>query len=149
MAVRPITPANRSRCSQSDLAAVFSTGLVETSENFGSQGAPPSHPELLDWLALELIRNDWNIRTIQKQILLSQTYQQSSQFRDGLRERDPENQLYARGPRSRLPAFTLRDQALAVSGLLVEKIGGAIHQTLHATKNLEINFQQQLQAGPR
>ncbi len=102
----------------------FSTGLVETSENFGSQGSPPSHPELLDWLALELIRNDWNIRTIQKQILLSQTYQQSSQFRDGLRERDPENQLYARGPRSRLPAFTLRDQALAVSGLLVEKIGG-------------------------
>ena len=102
----------------------FSTGLVETSENFGSQGSPPSHPELLDWLALELIRNDWNIRAIQKQILLSQTYQQSSQFRDELLDRDPKNQLYARGPRSRLPAYTLRDQALAVSGLLVEKIGG-------------------------
>ncbi len=102
----------------------FSSGLVETSENFGSQGSPPSHPDLLDWLALELIRNDWNIRAIQKQILLSQTYQQASQFRDGLRERDPENQLYARGPRSRLPAFTLRDQALAVSGLLVEELGG-------------------------
>ena len=102
----------------------FSAGLVETSENFGSQGSPPSHPQLLDWLALELIRNDWNIRAIQKQILLSQTYQQSSHFRPELRERDPQNQLHARGPRSRLPAFTLRDQALAVSGLLVEKIGG-------------------------
>ena len=103
----------------------FSSGLVETSENFGSQGSPPSHPDLLDWLALELIRNDWNIQAIQRQILLSQTYQQSSQFRDELRERDPKNHLYARGPRSRLPAFTLRDQALSVSGLLVEKLGGA------------------------
>ena len=102
----------------------FSSGLVETSENFGSQGSPPSHPDLLDWLALELIRNDWNIQAIQKLILMSHAYQQSSQFRDELHERDPENQLYARGPRSRLPAFTLRDQALAVSGLLVEKIGG-------------------------
>lgn len=102
----------------------FSNGLVETSENFGSQGSPPSHPELLDWLALELIRNDWNIRAIQKQILLSQTYQQVSQLRGGLLQRDPKNQLYARGPRSRLPAFTLRDQALAVSGLLIEKVGG-------------------------
>jgi len=102
----------------------FATGLVETSENFGSQGSPPSHPKLLDWLALELIRNDWDIRVIQKQILMSQTYQQSSQFTENLMERDPKNQLHARGPRGRLPAFTLRDQALAVSGLLVEKIGG-------------------------
>lgn len=102
----------------------FSSGLVETSENFGSQGSPPSHPDLLDWLALELIRNDWNIQAIQKQILMSHAYQQSSQFRDELHELDPENQLYARGPRNRLPGFTLRDQALAVSGLLVEKIGG-------------------------
>jgi hypothetical protein len=102
----------------------FSHGLVETSENFGSQGSPPSHPELLDWLALELIRNNWNIRAIQKQILLSQTYQQSSQLTEELLQRDPKNQLHARGPRSRLPAFTLRDQALAVSGLLVEKLGG-------------------------
>ena len=102
----------------------FSTGLVETSENFGSQGSPPTHPDLLDWLALELIRNDWNIQAIQKQILMSRTYQQSSQVREDLLERDPHNQLYARGPRHRLPAFTLRDQALAVSGLLVEEIGG-------------------------
>ena len=86
------------------------------------------HPDLLDWLALELIRNDWNVQAIQRQILLSQTYQQSSQFRDELRERDPKNHLYARGPRSRLPAFTLRDQALSVSGLLVEKLGGRLHQ---------------------
>lgn len=102
----------------------FTAGLVETSENFGSQGSPPSHPDLLDWLALELIRNDWNIQAIQKQILMSRTYQQSSQFRDELNEIDPANHLYARGPRSRLPAFTLRDQALAVSGLLVERVGG-------------------------
>ena len=102
----------------------FSSGLVETSENFGSQGSPPSHPDLLDWLALELRRNNWDIRAIQKQILLSQTYQQSSQFTKNLIERDPKNRLYARGPRGRLPGFALRDQALAISGLLVEQIGG-------------------------
>ena len=102
----------------------FGTGLVETSENFGSQGAAPSHPELLDWLALELIRNDWDIRSIQRKIILSSTYQQSSRLTPDLQQRDPKNRLLGRGPRIRLPAFTLRDQALAVSGLLVEKIGG-------------------------
>ena len=102
----------------------FGVGLVETSENFGSQGALPSHPELLDWLALELVRSDWDLRAIQKQILLSATYQQSSCVTSDLSARDPKNRLLARGPRTRLPAFTLRDQALAVSGLLVERIGG-------------------------
>ncbi|MGI9472304.1 MAG: DUF1553 domain-containing protein [Rubripirellula sp.] len=102
----------------------FGMGLVETSENFGSQGSQPSHAELLDWLALELIRNEWDIRAIQMQVLLSSTYQQSSRFTAELLERDPKNRLLARGPRVRLPAFTLRDQALAVSGLLVERVGG-------------------------
>lgn len=102
----------------------FRVGLVETSENFGSQGSQPSHPELLDWLALELIRNDWNLRAIQKQIVLSATYQQSSAMNEELTQRDPQNRLLARGPRHRLSPFVLRDQALAISGLLVEKIGG-------------------------
>lgn len=102
----------------------FGTGLVETSENFGSQGSPPSHPALLDWLAVELVRQDWDLRAIQKLILSSATYAQSSAITPETFERDPKNQLLARGPRNRLPAFTLRDQALAASGLLVEKIGG-------------------------
>jgi hypothetical protein len=102
----------------------FRIGLVETSENFGSQGSQPSHPQLLDWLALELIRSGWDLRSIQKRILLSATYQQSSFLSDELAARDPQNRLLARGPRYRLSPFTLRDQALAVSGLLVEKIGG-------------------------
>ncbi len=102
----------------------FGVGLVETSENFGSQGSPPSHPELLDWLAIELIRNDWDLRTIQRMILRSSTYQQSSRVGGELVLRDPDNRLLARGPRIRLPAFVLRDQALASSGLLVERVGG-------------------------
>jgi hypothetical protein len=103
---------------------LFGVGLVETSENFGSQGSPPSHPQLLDFLANELIRNQWNLRAIQRQILRSATYQQSSRVTDSLARRDPDNRLLARGPRVRLPAFALRDQALQASGLLVERIGG-------------------------
>ena len=102
----------------------FGTGLVETSENFGSQGSPPSHPELLDWLAVELMRGGWDLQAIQKKILTSATYQQASVVTPELAQRDPHNRLLARGPRFRLPAFTLRDQALAVSGLLTEKVGG-------------------------
>ena len=103
---------------------LFGTGLVETSENFGSQGSQPSHKELLDWLALEFVRSGWDVQALQKQILLSATYQQTSTLTQELQERDPKNRLLGRGPRTRLPAFTLRDQALAVSGLLVERIGG-------------------------
>ena len=99
----------------------FGVGLVKTSENFGSQGETPSHPELLDWLARELIDSGWNIKALQRQILLSSTYRQSSAVTAKLLALDPENRLLARAPRSRLPAFVLRDQALAVSGLLVEK----------------------------
>ncbi len=102
----------------------FGTGLVKTAENFGSQGEPPSHPELLDWLATEFIRTGWNVKALQKLILTSATYRQSSRVSPQLFEKDPENRLLARGPRVRLPAGTIRDQALAVSGLLREKIGG-------------------------
>ncbi|WLD14343.1 DUF1553 domain-containing protein [Planctellipticum variicoloris] len=103
---------------------LFGTGLVETAEDFGVQGALPSHPELLDWLATELVRRKWNTREILKLMVLSATYRQSSNATPKLLERDPRNRLLARGPRYRLPAETVRDNALAISGLLVEKVGG-------------------------
>jgi hypothetical protein len=102
----------------------FGTGIVKTVEDFGSQGEWPSHPELLDWLATEFIRTGWNIKAMQKTIVMSATYRQSSTAPEGLLVRDPENRLLARGPRVRLAAEEVRDQALAASGLLVEKIGG-------------------------
>jgi hypothetical protein len=102
----------------------FGTGLVKTAEDFGSQGEWPIHPELLDWLATEFIRSGWDIKALQKLIVTSATYRQSSQATPALIARDPENRLLARGPRFRLPAEMVRDQALAASGLLVEKIGG-------------------------
>jgi hypothetical protein len=102
----------------------FGAGIVKTVEDFGSQGEPPSHPELLDWLATEFIRTGWDIKAMQKTIVMSATYRQSSRATPELLQRDPENRLLARGPRLRLPAETVRDQALAISGLLVEKIGG-------------------------
>ncbi len=103
---------------------LMGTGLVETVEDFGIQGALPSHPELLDWLATELVRQNWNTRELLKQIVLSATYRQSSHATPELLERDPRNRLLARGPRYRLPAETVRDNALAISGLLVERVGG-------------------------
>jgi mono/diheme cytochrome c family protein len=102
----------------------FGTGIVKTVEDFGSQGEWPSHPELLDWLATEFIRTGWDVKAMQKLMVMSATYRQSSKITPELLQRDPENRLLARGPRFRLPAEMLRDQALAVSGLLVEKIGG-------------------------
>ena len=102
----------------------FGTGIVETVEDFGSQGAWPSHPELLDWLATELIRTGWNVKEMQRLIVTSATYRQASRVTPVLLERDPKNRLLARGPRFRLPAETMRDNALALSGLLKEKIGG-------------------------
>ena len=103
---------------------LFGTGLVETSEDFGVQGAQPSHPELLDWLATELVRTGWDQRAILKLVVLSATYRQSSRVTPALLEKDPRNRLIARGARYRLPAETVRDQALLVSGLLKEKLGG-------------------------
>jgi hypothetical protein len=102
----------------------FGIGLVKTSENFGSQGEQPSHPELLDWLAREFVDSGWDIKGLQKLILKSATYRQRSMSRGTLIERDPENRLLARGPRYRLPAGVLRDQALSVSGLLVDQSFG-------------------------
>ncbi len=102
----------------------FGYGLVRTSENFGSQAEWPSHPELLDWLATEFVRLGWDMKAIQKTIVMSAAYRQSSRVTPELRERDPENRLLARGPRFRLQAEIIRDQALFASGLLVEKIGG-------------------------
>ncbi len=103
---------------------LFGTGIVETVEDFGIQGSAPSHPELLDWLATELIAQKWDTRAILKQIVLSATYRQSSHATPEQLEQDPRNRLLGRGPRYRLPAETVRDNALAISGLLVEKIGG-------------------------
>ena len=103
---------------------LFGTGLVETSENFGVQGARPSHPELLDWLASEFIRNDWSLKRLIKSIVLTATYQQSSTVRSELSEIDPGNRLLARQSRLRLTAEQIRDSTLHVSGLLYPKIGG-------------------------
>ncbi len=99
-------------------------GIVTTLDDFGSQGSVPSHPQLLDWLAVEFIESGWNIKHIVRLIATSNTYRQSSTTSPELRERDPENQLLARQNRFRLDAEAVRDNALAVSGLLVEKIGG-------------------------
>jgi hypothetical protein len=105
-------------------AQCFGTGIVKSAENFGLQGDWPSHPELLDWLATEFIRTKWDVKGMMKLIVTSDTYRQSSAWTPELRELDPENRLLARGPRFRLPAESIRDNALAVSGLLAETIGG-------------------------
>ena len=102
----------------------FGVGLVRTSENFGLQGELPSHPELLDWLAVTLIESGWDQQVIQKLIVQSATYQRSSRVTSEHLAKDPENRMLARGPRFRLHPFVLRDQALAASGLLYEHIGG-------------------------
>lgn len=103
---------------------LFGTGLVKTAEDFGVQGEAPSHPELLDWLATELVRTGWDVKALHRLIVTSAAYRQSSRLTPALRERDPDNRLLARGPRYRLSALTIRDQALALGGLLVELLGG-------------------------
>jgi hypothetical protein len=102
----------------------FGLGLVKTTENFGIQGDLPSHPELLDWLATEFVRSGWNVKAMQKLIVMSATYRQASSAEPALVQRDPENRLLARGPRFRLPAEVVRDNALAISGLLTDRVGG-------------------------
>ncbi|MEO8127059.1 MAG: DUF1553 domain-containing protein, partial [Bryobacteraceae bacterium] len=102
----------------------FGTGLVKTTEDFGMQGDLPSHPELLDWLATEFIRSGWDVKALQKTIVTSATYRQSSKVTPEVVQRDPENRLLSHGPRNRLPAEMVRDQALFVAGLLVDKVGG-------------------------
>jgi hypothetical protein len=104
--------------------SLFGRGIVRTSEEFGSQGELPTHPELLDWLATELVRLDWDLKALLKTIVLSATYRQSSKVDAILVEKDPFNELLSRGPRQRLSAEMVRDQALAASGLLSRKMYG-------------------------
>jgi hypothetical protein len=103
---------------------IFGRGLVATSEDFGTQGEPPSHPELLDWLATELVARRWDVKAMQRLMVSSATYRQSSAVTPALNQRDPDNRLLARGPRFRLEAEAIRDIALKASGLLSSKIGG-------------------------
>ena len=103
---------------------LFGRGIVGTSENFGVRGDRPSHPELLDWLAVEFMKHGWSVKTMLRQIVLSQTYRQSSTARPELANRDPLNILVARQQRLRLSGEAVRDSALAVSGLLNRTIGG-------------------------
>ena len=102
----------------------FGTGIVKTAEDFGSQGEWPSHPELLDYLASRFMESGWDVKAMQRLIVTSAAYRQSSRTTPDLTAKDPENRLLARGPRVRLPAEFIRDQALAISGLLTDEIGG-------------------------
>ncbi len=105
-------------------AQTFGLGIVETEEDFGTQGSLPSHPELLDWLAVELRDTSWNIKKFLKMLVMSATYQQTARVTPELMRKDPRNRLLSRAPRHRLDAETIRDQALALSGLLSHKVGG-------------------------
>jgi hypothetical protein len=103
---------------------LFGTGIVATAADFGAQGEWPSHPELLDWLAVDFMEHGWDVKRLLTLIVTSATYRQSSAASAELLERDPQNRLLARGPRFRLPAELVRDQALQVAGLLVPRVGG-------------------------
>jgi Protein of unknown function (DUF1553)/Protein of unknown function (DUF1549)/Planctomycete cytochrome C len=105
-------------------AAFFGRGIVRTTEDFGYQGDPPSHPELLDWLAVEFVNRGWSLKQMHRLLVTSATYQQSSRASQELLARDPQNILLARGPRIRMEAELIRDAALKIGGLLSEKIGG-------------------------
>ena len=102
----------------------FGTGIVETSEDFGMQGSQPSHPQLLDWLAVDFMESGWDIKRLNKMIVMSAAFRQASEATDEMEKRDPKNLLISRGPRRRMSAEQIRDNALAVSGLLVKTIGG-------------------------
>lgn len=104
--------------------AFFGNGIVKTIEDFGVQGALPTHPELLDWLAVDFQENGWDLKRFFKKIVMSATYRQASKVSEELLENDPENRYLARSTRMRLPSWMLRDQALYVSGLLVDSLGG-------------------------
>ncbi len=121
---------------------LFGKGLVKTAEDFGIQGALPSHPELLDWMAAEFMESGWDLRHMLKLMVMSSTYRQSSRLTDELLEKDPQNIYYARGSSYRWPAEFLRDNALAASGLLVDEVGGPPIKTYQPEglwKELEFN----------
>ncbi len=105
-------------------AMLFGEGIVSTIGDFGSQGAWPSHPALIDWLAVDFVESGWNVKRMMRQMVSSAAYRQSSRVTPTSRQRDPENRLIAHGPRFRLQGELIRDQALAISGLLVERVGG-------------------------
>jgi hypothetical protein len=107
-------------------AEIFGRGIVTTPEDFGMQGELPTHPHLLDWLAIRFVENGWSMKRLIKSIVLSSTYQQSSSASASKMKRDPQNTYYARGPRFRLSAELIRDNLLAISGLLSDKIGGPV-----------------------
>ena len=104
--------------------SLFGTGLVKTSENFGSQGDLPSHPELLDWLSQCFVQSGWDVKELMRLLVTSATYRQSSRLNHRSMDQDPENRLLARGPRFRLQAEMIRDAALSAGGLLVRSVGG-------------------------
>ncbi len=104
--------------------AFFGHGIVRTSQDFGYQGDPPTHPELLDYMAVDFVENGWSMKYLHKQIVMSRTYRQAGQVRPIALEKDPDNRWLSRGPRNRLDAEIIRDQALAVAGLLSTKVGG-------------------------
>ena len=127
-------------------ARLFGIGIVETEEDFGSQGLPPSHPFLLDWLAIDLMENGWSMKHLVRRIVGSSTYLQSSRVTEGLAMRDPRNRLLARGARFRLEAEMVRDSTMSVSGLLSRKLHGpsvmppqppGIWQTIYIDKKWE------------
>ncbi len=123
----------------------FGMGLVATAEDLGTQGEPPSHPELLDWLAVELMDHNWSLKHLHRLIVTSATYQQASTVAPELQTRDPANRLLARGPRFRVDAEVVRDIALASSGLLVNKVGGpSVHPPAP-----EFLFQPPISYGPK
>ncbi len=123
----------------------FGTGLVKTAENFGNQGEMPSHPELLDWLAVDLRESGWDLKRLNKMIVMSKTYKQDSHTSSSLRELDPDNRLLARGPANRLSAEMIRDNALAASGLLNKKIGGKSIKPYQPEGLWEINMAEYVQ----
>jgi hypothetical protein len=102
----------------------FAAGIVRTVEDFGLQGERPTHPDLLDWLAVDFVEHGWNVKRLCRQIVTSRAYQQASETSPEMLARDPDNRLLARGARHRLPSWMLRDQALAVAGLLNPAFGG-------------------------
>jgi hypothetical protein len=122
--VSPENPLTPRVAINRDWQKFFGRGLVETEDDFGTQGTPPSHPELLDWLATEFITSSWDVKAMHRKFVTSSTYRQSSAIRGDLVARDPQNRLLGRQSRLRLDAEIIRDVALAASGLLTTTIGG-------------------------
>lgn len=135
-----------------DWAAIFGTGLVKTLDDFGSQGELPSHPELLDWLSVELVESGWDLKALHRLIVTSSTYRQDSGASDKAREIDPENRLLSHGSRKRLPAELVRDAILTASGLLTRTVGGPSvfppQPEVVARENFYAKFEWKTETGP-